>query len=100
MPVILLCLYVWPWQLHEFCELSKATGFDPIRMRGKFRYRDIGDRGELSMEVMEDLLDELRDEAMKAAAEGRGPTEQEAIALKAAQQASPLGKLVAQAGII
>ena len=72
MPVILLCLYVWPWQLHEFCELSKATGFDPIRMREKFKYHDIGDRGELSMEVMEDLLDELRDEALKAAAEGRG----------------------------
>ena len=88
------------WQLHEFCELSKATGFDPIRMREKFKYHDIGDRGELSMEVMEDLLDELRDEAIRAAAEGQGPTEQEAIALKAAQQASPLRTLIAQAGIV
>ena len=68
-------------------------------MREKFKYRDIGGCGELSMGVMEDLLDELRDEAIKTAEAG-GPTEQEAIALKAAQQSSPLGKLIAQAGIV
>ena len=67
-------------------------------MRQKFRHRDIFETGELSMEQMEDLLDELRDEAKTARA--RGPPAQEAVAVKASQQASPLGKLIAQAGIV
>lgn len=67
-------------------------------MRQKFRHRDIFDTGELSMEQMEDLLDELRDEAKTARA--RGLLEPETVAVKASQQTSPLGNLIAQAGIV
>ena len=50
------------------------------------------------MEQMEDLLDEWRDEAKTARA--RGLLEPETVAVKAPQQASPLGNLIAQAGIV
>ena len=83
-------------QLSEFCELSKATGFDRLKMREKFRSRDVPNSGELSMDQMREVLSELRDEMIRSQAE---LTPQQRAAQKAAQKASPIGKLVAQAGL-
>ena len=83
-------------QLSEFCELSKATGFDRLKMREKFRQRDVPNSGELSMDQMREVLAELRDEMIRSQAE---LTPEQRAAQKAAQKASPLGKLVAQAGL-
>ena len=65
-------------------------------MREKFCHRDLCNSGELSMEEMRDLLNELRDDAIKMQA---SMTDGELALQKAAQRSSPLGKLVASAGL-
>ena len=88
-------------QLSEFCELSKATGFDRVKMREKFRHRDLGNVGELSMDAMKDVLNELRDDAIKQQAEGGGEESPADAALrKRALANSSIGRLVAQAGLV
>ena len=83
-------------QLSEFCELSKATGFDRVKMREKFRHHDIANAGELSMAAMKEILNELRDEAIQ----GAELSAADMALQKRAQASSPIGRLVAQAGLI
>ena len=83
-------------QLSEWTELSKATGFDPVKMRERFNFYDIASRGELGFDVMEDVLHALRNEATIA---GDPQIPKKIIATNAVQSNS-LGQLAKQAGLV
>ena len=46
----------------EFCELSKRTGLSKAQMRARFRDKDFGNAGVLSVEQMREVLQEMRAE--------------------------------------
>lgn len=52
----------------EFCTLSKSTGLSKVQLRARFRDKDLGNSGYLTMEQMRDVLCELREEARARAA--------------------------------
>ena len=82
-------------QYKEFMGLARATGLDPKRMRAKFVQRDLTDSGELSMKDMEQILTELRDEAIKKQVEGEERSAEERALQKYAQTTNPdMSKLV------
>lgn len=57
--------------LAEFCEMSTVTGLSRATMRARFRDKDLGNAGELSVEVMRELLAELRQESKARASQLR-----------------------------
>jgi Ca2+-binding EF-hand superfamily protein len=46
----------------EFCELGKITGLSKVQMRARFRDKDFGNSGQLNMQQMRELLQDLREE--------------------------------------
>jgi len=46
--------------LSEFVELSKRTGLSKVQMRARFREKDFGNAGQLSLDQMREVLNELR----------------------------------------
>ena len=51
--------------LAEFVELSTVTGLGRFNMRARFRDKDLGNSGELTIEQMREVLQELRDDVSK-----------------------------------
>jgi hypothetical protein len=49
--------------IDEFCELSKHTGLAKAQMRASFREADIGHAGQLSPELVSEVLQQLRNES-------------------------------------
>lgn len=47
--------------LAEFVELSKRTGLSKVQMRARFREKDYGNAGELTLDQMREVLHEVRD---------------------------------------
>jgi len=46
--------------LPEFVELSKRTGLSKVQMRARFREKDFGNAGQLGLDQMREVLNELR----------------------------------------
>ena len=69
-----------------------------MKMRERFNFYDIAGRGELGFDIMEDVLQALRNEATRAAIAGDPQIPKEILATNAVQSNS-LGQLAKQAGL-